>query len=259
MLKFPNNKVYIGITMRDPKIRWGRGSNYKNNKEMYKDIQKFKWKNIKKYILKENMNKEFAEQQEVEFIAKYQANNPSYGYNIRKGGSAGVPLPGSIKKKISMSRIGKNNPMYGKYGSEHHNAKEINQYSLKGKYIKTWDSGIEAANDLGVTLSKIVAVCRGKRKSTGGYQWRYHEGNIDDIDAYKIKNREGKNNPMYGIIGVDNHRSKEVTQYNLNGEIVGVFVSATEAEQKTGYSLKNITSCCRGERKTSHGFIWEYT
>ena len=48
ILKFPNNKVYIGQT-KNIKIRWeGNGSRYKGNKEMFNDILKYGWENIKK-------------------------------------------------------------------------------------------------------------------------------------------------------------------------------------------------------------------
>ena len=52
--------------------------------------------------------------------------------------------------------------------------KKVNQYSLQGNLIKTWDSISEASNVLKIKLPHIVRVCRGGRKTTGGYIWRYN-------------------------------------------------------------------------------------
>lgn len=36
---FHNSKIYVGITFRNPKIRWGNGNNYSNNKYMTNAIR----------------------------------------------------------------------------------------------------------------------------------------------------------------------------------------------------------------------------
>ena len=72
---FPNNKVYIGKTCCKPEYRWGiNGKRYWHNKEMYKDIQKFGWGNIKHEILFQNLSKEEASQIEYELVEKNKYN-----------------------------------------------------------------------------------------------------------------------------------------------------------------------------------------
>jgi len=39
--------------------------------------------------------------------------------------------------------------------------------------LAVFESGAEAARETGCIGSKITAVCKGKRKSTGGFSWRY--------------------------------------------------------------------------------------
>lgn len=83
----PNNKVYIGITSNVPKIRWGHGGKgYFGHKYFWSAIQKYGWDNIKHEIIATNLTKQEACQMEINMIAKYQSNNPLYGYNLSSGG-----------------------------------------------------------------------------------------------------------------------------------------------------------------------------
>ena len=52
--------------------------------------------------------------------------------------------------------------------------KKIDQYSLDGKFIKTWNSGIELAKNM-FNNSNICRCCNGQRKTSKGYIWKYHE------------------------------------------------------------------------------------
>lgn len=50
---------------------------------------------------------------------------------------------------------------------------KINQYSLENKYIKTWDSIIEASSSIKGLSTNIVKCCKGKQKTVYGYKWKY--------------------------------------------------------------------------------------
>jgi hypothetical protein len=72
---FPNNKVYIGKTCCNPKYRWGKdGNRYWHNKEMYEDIQKFGWDNIKHEILYDGLTREEASQLEFDLVEQNKDN-----------------------------------------------------------------------------------------------------------------------------------------------------------------------------------------
>jgi hypothetical protein len=62
--------------------------------------------------------------------------------------------------------------------------KKIVQLTLESEYIKDWDSIVEVTNNLGVHSGHITSVCKGKRKSSGGFKWMYKE----DYDKYKSQN-----------------------------------------------------------------------
>lgn len=51
--------------------------------------------------------------------------------------------------------------------------KRVNQYTLDNQFIRKWDSLIQVEKELNINHSKISMVCNGKRKTAGGYIWRY--------------------------------------------------------------------------------------
>ena len=53
-------------------------------------------------------------------------------------------------------------------------------------------------------------------------------------------------------------KSKPVVQYTLNGELIKVWSSATEAERRAGFDHSTISKVANGKRKTAYGFIWKY-
>lgn len=59
------------------------------------------------------------------------------------------------------------------YGKENPKARKVEQYDLENNFIKLWYSIIDASNDLKIDSSSISAVCKEKRKTAGGYIWKY--------------------------------------------------------------------------------------
>lgn len=51
--------------------------------------------------------------------------------------------------------------------------KPVLQYSMNGEFIKEWETPRDAFLTLGIQAQNIAKVCRGERKSSGGYIWRY--------------------------------------------------------------------------------------
>ena len=71
--------------------------------------------------------------------------------------------------------------MFGKHFSEEHRqhlseSKGVNgiiQYSKDGKFIAEYPSIMEAERQTGCNNSHIGSCCKGKRKSAGGFIWKY--------------------------------------------------------------------------------------
>ena len=54
----------------------------------------------------------------------------------------------------------------------------ILQFSKSGKLVKKWDCSMDIERELGFNHSNICMCCNGKRKSVGGYKWRYHQKSL---------------------------------------------------------------------------------
>jgi len=59
------------------------------------------------------------------------------------------------------------------YGKDHHNSRKVIQLTMENIEIARYDSITEAFNKTGCLCSKISCVCNGRRKTTGGFKWKY--------------------------------------------------------------------------------------
>lgn len=58
--------------------------------------------------------------------------------------------------------------------------------------------------------------------------------------------------------GAKNPLSKPIIQRCVDGTFIREWSCASEIRKHLNYCVNDIRRCCRGERKTSHGYIWEY-
>lgn len=68
-------------------------------------------------------------------------------------------------------------------------------------------------------------------------------------------------NMNYGTIGyrISLSKSKQVFQYDLNGNLLNIFYGASEAQRLTQISLSSILNCCKGTSKSAGGFLWSFS
>ena len=60
-----------------------------------------------------------------------------------------------------------------KYNVTYSLAKKILQYDLNNVFLKEWDSAMEIQRNLKINNSNIIACCISKRKTAGGFKWKY--------------------------------------------------------------------------------------
>ena len=181
-----NGKSYVGMTSRKPNERWRSGKGYKNNLRMWKDIKESNWNTDWEHnIIGKFEDKQEALNIEEMFIWLFDSTNE--GYNISTYDRNSYKKTDETRRKMSESMTGEKNPMYGKHHSEdtkrkmseahkekiYANTKPILQFSKNGELIAEYSSLTEASRQTGCSAPHICSCCKGKRKSCGGYIWKY--------------------------------------------------------------------------------------
>lgn len=67
-----------------------------------------------------------------------------------------------------------------------HNVRKVNQYDLKGNFIKQWNSITDflKENNLNLKNSNITTCCKGKRKNAYGFIWKYADEELQKLNNY---------------------------------------------------------------------------
>lgn len=123
-------------------------------------------------------------------------------------------------------------------------SQKVYQFSLDGKLLHIWESGMEASKSLSIPNPGIYLCCNRKNLSYYGFIWSYigivPDKTIDDLKKPK------------------QHTGKPVNQFDLSGKLINSFSSAKTAFELTGVSTTGISLCCRGKRPSASGYIWKY-
>ena len=274
-----NGKSYIGQSI-NIKNRWQVHASTKDDCPIHRAIQKYGKKNFEWEIL-EKCLPENLDEKERYYINLYNTCSSKgwHGYNITDGGEGGMKTPVNqydkhgvfIKTYSSMTEaaddckttvnqisqccnkhcisaggflwsfIGDNPVDYIAPGEA--TSKAVDQYDLQGNFIKTFRSCQEAVKEISlehnkkVSIGQITNCCRKDNTSAGGYMWRFHGDKppVPYVDRY------------YRI----------VKQYSLDDELIAVYSSLKEAEEKTGIGRSNICTCIKGRVKTAGGYKWK--
>lgn len=185
MHRTPNNKVYIGVTSKRLKQRFGKnGIGYSNQKLFWRAIQKYGWDNIEHIIIATNLTKEFAYKLEIMLIADYKSNDPEYGYNLSTGGEFSPvgchhTLSDETKMKMSQARLGEKHPFYGEHHSPETREKisksMIGNTNAKGS-IRSYETRKKISES---SKGKIVSEeTREKLRQRALEQWKRQKGEM---------------------------------------------------------------------------------
>ena len=233
MHTFPNGKVYIGITARNPIKRWGHnGQAYRYQPLVYSAILKYGWDNIKHEILFTNLSQQEADRKEIELIAQYDSANRSNGYNIENGGSTIGKHGKETRKKISQA---------------------LKNYTRSESHCRN------------ISLAK-----KGKPMSEEQKQRISESGKGRVLSAEARENiskaKMGSLNPNYG-----KHTSEEaikkqqasvgtrqVKQCDSEGNIINIWDSIRSASKALNIQSKNIYRSCKSDKLKAGGYKWEY-
>lgn len=191
-----NGKVYIGQTVRTLKERIGEHLRH-NNLLVQKAIHKYGVDNFKFKVIDKAKNIDELNKKEMKWIGFYNCLVP-FGYNQCIGGDNTIGFRHREESKQAMSikksgmYLGENNPFFGKTHSEEQRlkwskerkgrnldkAREASIKTIQRKVLNVetgeiFNSVKEAALKYNLKSTHITRVCRGKRKHTGGFEWKY--------------------------------------------------------------------------------------
>lgn len=225
--------------------RWRDGEGYKGNDYFYNSIKKHGWEGFEHITVENNLNKQKAENLEIQLINKYNTTSQAKGYNLRIGGNIGTPTK-ETREKVSKSLLGmfagENHPMYGLKGKDNPNygskrskeTREKMKMSQTGKNIgkNNPNYGVKASKE---KLKKMSESMKGKLI--------------------------GEMNPMYGKYGEDHPASKVVKNINTGK----IFTSAREASRYYEIQESDISKACNYKRNsagkhpiTGEKMLWEF-
>lgn len=199
-----NDKIYIGKTLETIEKRWkihchDAKKEYCQNRPLYRAIKKYGLEHFKIEKVEEVTDITILEDRERYWIEYY--GSFKYGYNATKGGDGRAYLDydliyktwskgysiqetaqiigcheDSVVKVLFLNNVAKKE-------IQQHSFKNINKPVCKidpktNQILKIYSSVRQAERENNIQ-SHIPAVCKGKRKTAGGFKWKY----LDDINS----------------------------------------------------------------------------
>lgn len=118
---------------------------------------------------------------------------------------------------------------------------KIDQYSLDGKFIKTYEHANLIEEELGIIASNIRSACTGYSKTASGFVWRKHG---EPFDKYETRER-------IRFVG------QNINQFDFEGNHICTYDEYTTLpDYVTNQSV--VYECCRGKCKYAYGYIWTF-
>lgn len=96
--------------------------------------------------------------------------------------------------------------------------------------------------------------------SGGGFIGHKHteESKAKMVHYGKDNGMYGKTRPDYVKDAIKKAHAKAVCQYDLEGNFIKEYESATEVKRQLGYDNSLINKCCKIKHRTAYGYYWRY-
>lgn len=169
-----NGKVYIGCTKYTLAHRFDNGNGYIKCSRFWDAICEEGFDAFDHIVLHNGLSRDEAYDIEERLIDEYDAMNPEYGYNMRRGGFRNTACP-EVGRRISRAKMGHEVTEETREKLRQYFGKKILQKSMNDEPIKIFNSITEAARTVGAYKPNIWAVCNGRKVSAKGYKWEYCE------------------------------------------------------------------------------------
>jgi len=257
-----DGRSYIGITKNKPKVRWNYGNGYKNNQYFFRTIKKYGWDAFEHKILFSNLTSKQASDLEILLIGLFKTSDKNYGFNITMGGDKGIlgyhfseesKRIMSLKKKgrklspetiakMRIANIGKGGYFKGKKLTKEH--REAISNGLRGHKISD------------EVKQKISIANKGKSHRVGYHHSEETKRKISLSNKMVIRKPETEEHRMKIALALKNHPKKSKKIYCLETDTI--YPSIHEANRILNVDYSNISACCRGVYKQTHGYHFSY-
>ena len=186
------NDIYIGSALNFSKRKYYHIYYLDKNKHhsiiLQNSWNKYGKENFEFIVIEDNIEKEKLIEREQFYIDTF---NPKFNCSKTAGSPLGVKHTLQARINMSKSHLGKKltpesiakrtAKVLGTKRSEETKRKlresaykiSVIQCDLNDNIIKEWESASKASNELQIVQSHICACCKGKRKTTGGFKWKY--------------------------------------------------------------------------------------
>jgi len=202
----PSGKIYIGQTVSSNNRKNShKHITSKTNTKFGNAIKKYGIDNLEYEEIYKTKDitlcdkdklKTILDKLEIAYISYYDSYSNGYNCTLGGGGILGHKHSEETKRQFSINRIGNTNCLGNKHSDEtkqkiskaqkgkivseetklkigNSHKKQISQYSKSGEFIKNWESIKNASEKLNIDASGIIKVCKGTRKTSGGFTWKY--------------------------------------------------------------------------------------
>jgi len=264
-------KIYIGQTVGSLSNRWASHCTPKSScRRLSRSIAKHGKENFKVEIICRCYSIEEMNHREQYYIRLFRSMSPN-GYNLMTGGSNSKSSLETTRKRVaslkkhweSHSRPSVSLETRQKISKATKGVKRseetrrrmgvksrvpVYQYSMSGIFIQEFSSSSTAKKELGIGNEEIGKVCRGKKRSAGGYQWRFFK--TEDIG--EVRPRASY---VRGIILKSKHFVK-IEKIDLLGNLIKTYATATEASKENNISASHLLKNAKGKKRPIQGFIF---
>ena len=222
-----------------------------NEENQVNNVRGFQWRRFEKYPPKKispyiNQNDESSikvHEYDLEgnYLKSYDSIREASRNNISRS---------TLRSKYRNKAIHSNNKWYVITNEKHKDKIEVKKQKTQrrivhqidinnGEIIKTWNSVREPERVLGI--SNISAVCKGKRKTMGGFIWKYAEEDYE--------------------LNLSDHIPKLPRANSIrifkDKNLIGEFKSLRKAEKITGYKRSFLSKILK-KKSTINGVFVEY-
>lgn len=240
-----NGKCYIGQTTGTLEARWRKHCRSDSKcTAIHNAIVKYGADNFSIEQIDSATTQSELNEKEAFWITELNTMSPN-GYNLQNGGLR-EQLSDESCARISQTLKDK----YTRHEVKISWKRKVCQYDKSGKLIQVWSSIVEAAKTLGIEDKHIPDACSGKRRSVGGFMWRYYE----DTHGESIEFPARRKNPDHWF----KSHQREIDQFDKAGNLIKRWSSVSEASKALGVSTGQLCETCQGKHKIAKGYIWKY-